>query len=612
MTGRTVSHYEILERLGAGGMGEIFRARDTRLNRMVAVKVLPKSESGDDTPRLRFMQEARAASGLSHPNIITVHDILSDDGTDLLVMELVAGKTLAELAPETGLPIPQALKYAVQIASALAAAHAAGIVHRDIKPGNIMVTASGLVKVLDFGLAKPTLTGLCSDSAKTASISAPLTVQGTVVGTVNYMSPEQAEGKAVDGRSDVFSFGILLYEMVTGQRAFPGESAIATMTAILRDEVRPMRQINPAAPEQLSEIVGKCLRKNRDERWQTMDELLAALENLKLQYDTGAAPTAQLPIAPKKSRRTLAIVAAVGGTVAMAGGIWWAAARHKAPQPPPAPPPAPVEAPSQAVAAPPGPDAAAPAGAPAPLSNDSIVQMLEAKVPTPVIVGHIRSSKTQFDLSTAALIRLSQAGAPEALIQAMRDASKPGASVAAANAPTPAKPATTAPAAAAANPAATLPPTPPAPPGAAPPAAAEKLIAISDAVPIPIELAEDIPLNARAGTPLKFTVLKDVLVGDMVAISKGAAVTGEVAGETKKKALVLRTEMTFQLEQVDAAGGQKLKVRATPTASPTPGRRAVDSGASSGGRKKPKDVAAIAGTQFVAYIDGNQSITVRK
>ena len=407
--------------------------------------------------------------------------------------------------------------------------------------------------------------------------------------------------------------------MVTGQRAFPGDSAIATMTAILRDEVRPMRQFNPAAPEQLSEIVGKCLRKNRDERWQTMDELLAALENLKLQYDTGTAPTAQVSIAPKKSKRTVAILAAVGGTVALAGGIWWAAARHRAAQTPPAPPPAAAEAPRQAVAAPPGPDAAtpappaAPAGAPGPLSNDSIVQMLEAKVPTAVIVGHIRSSKTQFDLSTAALIRLSQAGAPEALIQAMRDASRPAAPASAATAPAPVKPDATAPAAAPANPAPAPPAAPPAPAAAAPSAGAEKLIAISDAAPITIELAEDIPLNARAGTPLKFTVLKDVLAGDTVAISKGAVVTGQVAGETRKKALVLRTEMTFQLEQVDAAGGQKLKVRATPTASTTPSRRAVDSGTSAGARKKPKDVAAIAGTQFVAYNNKcNESITVRR
>jgi serine/threonine-protein kinase len=367
MTGRTVSHYEILDRLGSGGMGEIFRARDTRLNRMVAVKILPKSQSDDQTIRLRFMQEARAASGLSHPNIITVHEILADDGTDLLVMELVSGKTLSELVPETGLPIPQVLKYAVQISSALAAAHSAGIVHRDVKPGNIMVTATGLVKVLDFGLAKPTFMGFTGDSSKTASIAAPLTVQGTVVGTVNYMSPEQAEGKNVDGRSDIFSFGILLYEMVTGHCAFPGDSMIATMTAILRDDVRPIHDFAPAAPVQLNEIVEKCLRKNRDERWRSMDELLAALENLKQQYDTGTVPATQVAMARKKARPKFLIPVAISGVVAiLGGGGILLAVRHKAPPLPP---------PSAAVAEAPKLDPGAP------LSNDSIVQMLDAKVP---------------------------------------------------------------------------------------------------------------------------------------------------------------------------------------------------------------------------------------
>jgi len=583
MTGRTVSHYEILDRLGAGGMGEVFRARDTLLNRMVAVKVLPKSDSAGETSRLRFLQEARAASGLSHPNIITVHDILSDDGADLMVMELVAGKTLAELSLAGGLPIPQALKLAVQISSALAAAHAAGVVHRDIKPGNIMVTPSGLVKVLDFGLAKPTFAGLGGDSAKTASIAAPLTVQGSVVGTVNYMSPEQAEGKQVDGRSDIFSFGILLYEMVTGQRAFPGESAIAAMTAILRDEVRPIHELIPAAPPQLEEIVGKCLRKNRDERWQTMDELQAALENLKLLYDSGNAPTAQYPVPPKTVNRKLAVSAAACGVLVLAGAIWWEAASRGKPAPaPPVPPAAAVETPRQTPA--PAPDGA--------LSNDSIIEMLQAKVSTAVIVGHIRSSKTQFDLSTGALIQLSQAGAPEALIQAMRDASRP------------ARPA--------AGAAAAQPEAPPAPPSGAHPEGNEKLIAISDAVPVSIELAEDIPLNAHAGMPLKFTVLTDIVASGDVVIPKGALVTGQIAGETRKKALVLKTEMTFQLEQVEAAGGQRLKLRAASTPGAGSARRPVDSGTAPGAKKKPKDVAAIAGTQFVAYIDGNQSIAIRR
>jgi serine/threonine-protein kinase len=550
-----VSHYEILDRLGGGGMGEIFRAKDTRLNRLVAVKVLPQSQSGDNTLRLRFMQEARAASGLSHPNIITVHDILADEGTDLLVMELVTGKTLAELVPESGLPIPQVLKYAVQISSALAAAHAAGIVHRDIKPSNIMVTGSGLVKVLDFGLAKPTFTGFAADTTKTASISGPLTVQGTVVGTVNYMSPEQAEGKPVDGRSDIFSFGILLYEMVTGHCAFPGDSIIATMTAILRDDVRPIREFAPAAPAQLNEIVEKCLRKNRDERWQNMDALLGALENLKLQYDTGAAPTAQIAIARPKSKARFAIPAAIGAALAIAGGIWWAVVRHKTPEP--AQPP-----PAAAAAAP-----AANSGAPAtPVDTKS-----SASVPAPV----------------------KPAGATPA---AANSATAPSHAPKGATSPGPVPPA----------------PVPPAPHATPAPPAVETMIAISDGVPFTIELGDDIPLDARAGMPLKFIVSTDVRSGDNVVISKGALVTGQVVDETRKKALGLGTKMTFQLNQVDAVGGQKLKVRATPAGGSASSRRPVDAGANASGKKKPKDIAAAAGTQFVAYIDGNQSLTVRK
>jgi serine/threonine-protein kinase len=635
MTGRTVSHYEILERLGSGGMGEIYRARDTRLNRMVAIKVLPRSDSGDETPRLRFMQEARAASGLSHPNIVTVHDILADDGADLLVMELVIGRTLAQVLSGTGMPIPQVLSHAVQIARALAAAHAAGIVHRDVKPGNIMVTSSGLVKVLDFGLAKPTYTGMADDSTRTASISGPLTVRGTVVGTVNYMSPEQAEGKQVDGRSDIFSFGILLYEMVTGHRAFPGNSAIATMTAILRDDVRPIREFAPAAPPRLIEAIDKCLRKNRDERWRTMDELLGALESLKLRYDTGSAATAQVPAAPKKSGRLLVVAIAIGCLVVLAEGVFWVVARHRPPPPPPPPPAVVAQAPAQqavvpaAVPAPPTDAGAAPPAPTAPaalLTNDSIVQMLEAKVPIAVIVGQVRSSKTQFDFSTAAVIRLSQAGAPESLIQAMREASKPAGTKQAAAAPAPAKAPDTAPAPA--DSAASTPPdvapdtvpapadsaasTPPAPPVAPRPERATKPVAVADGAPVTVELAADIPANARAGTPLEFTVVSDVVSGGKVAISKGARAAGQVATETKKKVLILETKMTIQVDQVDAAGGQKLKLRATSASSGSaPSRRAVDTGTYTGA-KKSKDIAAAAGTRYVVYIDGGQSVTVPK
>ena len=239
MLGRTISHYEILEKLGEGGMGVVYKARDTHLDRFVAIKVLPPEKVADAERKRRFVQEAKSASALNHPNIITIYDIASEGGIDFISMEYVAGKALNQLIARKGLPLGEALKYAVQIADALAAAHAAGIIHRDLKPGNVMVSGApercGFVKVLDFGLAKLTDKVDSSEREFTETIrqeEAPSTGEGTIVGTVSYMSPEQAEGKKVDGRSDIFSFGALLYEIVTGRRAFHGDSKLSTLSAI--------------------------------------------------------------------------------------------------------------------------------------------------------------------------------------------------------------------------------------------------------------------------------------------------------------------------------------------------------------------------------------------
>ena len=234
MIGRTISHYQVTERLGSGGMGEIFKARDPRLNRTVAIKALSIEGMGDPDRRRRFIQEAQAASGLNHPNIITIHDIISDAENEYMVMEYVSGKTLSELIQAGGVGVEKTLRYGVQIADALAAAHAAGIVHRDLKPGNVMVTESGLVKILDFGLAKVSMATKLTEETQT--LGAPMTVEGSILGTVSYMSPEQAQGSKVDARSDIFAFGALMYEMITGTKAFAGASPIATLTAILRDE----------------------------------------------------------------------------------------------------------------------------------------------------------------------------------------------------------------------------------------------------------------------------------------------------------------------------------------------------------------------------------------
>jgi eukaryotic-like serine/threonine-protein kinase len=217
LIGQQLGSYQIVSLLGRGGMGVVYKARDTRLNRSVAIKVLPADQMSDPERKRRFIQEARAASALNHPNIITLHDIGNDRGTDFIVMEYVAGRTLDQRIPRKGMKFSEALKVAIQVADALAKAHSAGIIHRDLKPSNVMVTDEGLVKVLDFGLAK--LTEAVTAEGETRSLES-LTEEGMIIGTVSYMSPEQAEGKKLDARSDIFSFGSVLYEMVTGKWPF--------------------------------------------------------------------------------------------------------------------------------------------------------------------------------------------------------------------------------------------------------------------------------------------------------------------------------------------------------------------------------------------------------
>ncbi len=311
IVGQTVSHYVFLEKLGAGGMGEIYKARDSRLNRIVAVKVLAPGRTRDPERRRRFIQEAQSASGLNHPNIITIHDILSEDDRQYMVMEHVSGKTLHELVAAGRLPVAQVLQISAQMANALTAAHVAGIIHRDLKPANVMVTDSGLVKILDFGLAKltdPTARMRSqegSDSSQSAdpvtlTAAPPLTVEGSIMGTVNYMSPEQAEGLKVDARSDIFSFGAVLYEITTGQRAFEGDSGISTLSAVLRDDVKPIREAAPDVPAELDDLIAQCLRKNPDHRWQSMGQVATALTSLRGRVDSGVLlrPSGEVLVEP--------------------------------------------------------------------------------------------------------------------------------------------------------------------------------------------------------------------------------------------------------------------------------------------------------------------------
>jgi serine/threonine protein kinase len=290
--GRSLMHYRIVEKIGEGGMGIVYRALDTHLNRPVAIKVLPLEIVADPDRRVRFVQEARAASALNHPNIVQVYDIDQSDGTDFIAMEYVSGKRLDELIPRKGMRLNDALKYSVQIADALAAAHAAGIVHRDLKPANVMVTEKGLVKVLDFGLAKLTESAEKDQSGTTETLE-PRTEEGTILGTVTYMSPEQAEGRKVDARSDIFSLGSVLYEMVTGQKAFQGTSKMSTLSAILHQEPKPVSAITPTIPSDLERLINRCLRKDPAKRFQHMDDLKVGLDEIKVDLESGRSQVAQ-------------------------------------------------------------------------------------------------------------------------------------------------------------------------------------------------------------------------------------------------------------------------------------------------------------------------------
>ena len=251
--GSTLGPYEVLALIGAGGMGEVYRARDRRLNREVAIKVLPADRVSDHDRRRRFVQEAHAASALNHPHIITIHEIESANGNDFIVMEYVRGKSLDALIPRHGMRLGEVLRIAIPVADALAAAHARGIIHRDLKPANVMIGTDGAVKVLDFGLAKLSGREDADEAELTHTADVALSVPGTIAGTAAYMSPEQATGGKVDARSDIFSFGAMLYEMVTGVRAFAGASTADTLAAVLRAQPKPPIEIVPGCTDRSGE-----------------------------------------------------------------------------------------------------------------------------------------------------------------------------------------------------------------------------------------------------------------------------------------------------------------------------------------------------------------------
>jgi len=325
--GRTLGHYRIDAKLGEGGMGVVYRAIDTRLDRPVAIKVLPPDNVAQPDRKRRFVQEAKSASSLNHPGIVHVYDVGAADGVDFIAMEYVEGATLQTLIGRKGLSVSQAVPLAVGIADALAAAHAAGIVHRDVKPGNIMVSAAGHVKILDFGLAKLNERLDSADSALTQT-AMPLTQEGVIVGTVAYMSPEQAEGKTVDTRSDIFSFGAVLYEMLTGRRAFEGASSASTLAAILHQDPKPIHELTPAIPRDLAQTIARCLRKDPQRRMQMMADVKLALEDVGSLSEPSVAP------APVSRRRGVLLACAlVAAAILGAGATWWSFREQVVPSP---------------------------------------------------------------------------------------------------------------------------------------------------------------------------------------------------------------------------------------------------------------------------------------
>lgn len=648
MVGKKILHYHLIEKIGAGGMGEIYKGQDPRLNRLVAVKILSPGLSTDPERKRRFFQEAQAASALNHPNIITLYDIVSDGDVQGIVMEYIAGKTLRDVIPSGGLPPAQAVQYAAQIAGALSAAHAAGLIHRDLKPSNIMVTGSGLIKVLDFGLAKWVDSGFSSQSGEQSTMETALTREGSIIGTVSYMSPEQAEGKRVDARSDIFSFGSVLYEMLTGKRAFEGRSGISTLSSILRDDVRPMAEAAPTVPPLLEQIVLRCLAKEPTARWQSMQEIEVALFTLQRQLDpdgrfappipTGPlppvsplplateaaaakplaavsdsdsfiespapaaapprngqslpkAPPKRTPVVPTPPTGTapprkpaaamrsfaglpkMAVVAAVllaavlVAGAAIGGWYWWKSHQNPRPQ-------------QVASATPP------PVSAPAPPADDKKSPLGDSGTAAPPAVT-APAAPTEQESKTARRKRKAK----------QKLEAQPVVPPIPVPAPAPvAPPPVAAPA--------------PAPPKPAPkPVIQTTPVNVADALPFVMNLAQDVPSDAPEGQAVRFTVVQPLQVNGKTVIAKGATVIGTVTGESGKKFLGIGgKKLTFRLAQVQAVDGRKLAVRAMAGKSEGPAIRSFETGRSS----KTKGYAALQGTMYIGYIDGDQMVAVRK
>ena len=334
MTGKTLNHYEIIAKIGEGGMGEVYRAHDTKLDREIALKILPADMARDPERVERFEREARAVAALKHPNIVTIYSVEEAGGIRFITMELVEGQTLSSILPKDGLPLDRLFDIAVPLADAVSSAHARGITHRDLKPDNIMIDNEGRLRVLDFGLAKLQETQAPGDITQDTTAAAS-TGEGRILGTAAYMSPEQAEGKNVDPRSDIFSLGTILYEMATGTRPFRGDTSVSTIGSILKDDPAPVLELKPSLPRHLGRIIRRSLAKQPDRRYQTALDLRNELEDLKSESASGDAGASSPVPAPTKRRFGWPLMGAIG-VVATAVVVLMITSPWKQPDPPPA------------------------------------------------------------------------------------------------------------------------------------------------------------------------------------------------------------------------------------------------------------------------------------
>jgi len=322
--GQQLLHYRLIEKIGEGGMGVVWKAEDTKLHRDVALKLLPDKLAADPERRARFEREAQAIAALNHPGVVTIHSVEQAEDLFFISMEYVEGKPLSALISKDGMASNEMFSVAIQVAEAIAVAHERGITHRDLKPDNVMIGSDGRVKVLDFGLAK-LADGTATDGRldATGMATATVTSHGRIVGTVNYMSPEQAEGQPVDARSDVFSLGILLYEMATGRRPFSGDTPISTISAIIKDTPISLTELKQTLPRHLDRIVHRCLSKDPDRRYETAKGLRNDLEELKREIDSGEIgfPGTAPPVTAKGKRRWWIPVALTLAVLALAGFI---------------------------------------------------------------------------------------------------------------------------------------------------------------------------------------------------------------------------------------------------------------------------------------------------